>query len=238
MKENILGVDVSPVTMEDALEKVDEIIRERKPEFIVAINPEKIMKSLEDEKLKDLLNSACINLPDGVGILIASKLKGGRVKYRVTGIDLMLNICGRASNSGYRVYLLGALPGTADKAAEKLKEKYPGIIISGTHDGYFEGTEESLISEIASSNSDVLFVALGSPKQEYWIKNNMDKLNVPLLMGVGGSYDVICGNIERAPAWMRQLGLEWLFRLIKEPWRIKRMAVLPVFLAAALREKK
>lgn len=238
MKENILGVDVSPVTMEETLNRVDEIIRGRKPEFIVAINPEKIMKSLHDENLRNMLNSACINLPDGVGILVASKLKGGRVKYRVTGIDLMLNICSRASNSGYRVYLLGASPGTADKAAEKLKEKFPGIIISGTHDGYFKESEESLISKITSSNSDVLFVALGSPKQEYWIKNNMDKLNVPLLMGVGGSYDVICGNIKRAPSWMRHLGLEWLFRLIKEPWRIKRMLALPVFLTLALKEKK
>lgn len=238
MKENILGVDISPVTMEEALNKVDEIIKSRKPEFIVAINPEKIIKSLHDEGLRNLLNSACLNLPDGVGILVASKLKGGRIKHRVTGIDLMLNICSRASNCGYRIYLLGASPGTADKAADKLKERFPGITISGTHNGYFKDAEGSLIKEISSSNSDVLFVAMGSPKQEYWIKNNMDKLNVPLLMGVGGSYDVICGNIQRAPSWMRHLGLEWLFRLIKEPWRIKRMLVLPAFLVKALKEKK
>lgn len=238
MKETILGVDVSPVTMEEAIGKVDEIIKNRKPEFIVAINPEKIMKSLHDEDLKILLNSAYLNLPDGVGILVASKLKRGRIKYRVTGIDLMMNICSLASNSGYRVYLLGASPGTALKAAERLKEKFPNLHISGTHDGYFKGHEEEVVNDIASSNSDVIFVAMGSPKQEYWIKNNMDKLNVPLLMGVGGSYDVICGNIKRAPSWMRKLGLEWLFRLIKEPWRISRMLVLPVFLAMALKEKK
>lgn len=238
MKERILGVDVSPVTMGEALDRVDAIISMRKPEFIVAINPEKIMKSMHDECLKDMLNSANLNLPDGVGILVASRLKGGSIRYRVTGIDLMMNICLRASKSGYRVYMLGASPGTADRAAEKLKEKFPGLIISGTHDGYFKDSEESVINGIASSNSDVLFVAMGSPKQEYWIKNNMDRLNVPLLMGVGGSYDVICGSIKRAPIWMRKLGLEWLFRLIKEPWRIGRMLVLPVFIAAALKEKK
>jgi bacterial polymer biosynthesis proteins, WecB/TagA/CpsF family len=234
MKENILGVDVCPVNMAGALNQVDEIIKDRNPGFIVAINPEKIMKALNDQSLMDLLNAASLQIPDGVGILIASRMRGGSIKSRVTGIDLMMNICRHASEKGYRIYMLGASPGTAEEAARRLKEMYPEIIISGTHDGYFKDKEAEVVDEIARSNSDILFVAMGSPKQEYWIKANMNKLNVPLLMGVGGSYDVICGSVKRAPRLMRNLGLEWLHRLIKEPWRLKRMLVLPIFLIKAL----
>ena len=235
MKENILGVDICTFDMDQAVSEAKNIIEKEVPSFVVAINPEKIMKAIKDNSLKELLNTATLQIPDGVGILIASKIKGGRVKNRVTGIDLMMNLCSMASDNGYRIYLLGAAPGTAESAAKILKSTYPKLIISGTHDGYFDNNEEKVIEEISKTNCHILFVAMGSPKQEYWIKSNMSRLNVPLLMGVGGSYDVICGNIKRAPLWMQKTGTEWLYRLISEPWRIKRMMVLPRFLLKILK---
>lgn len=233
IKENYLGVDVCRMNMQEVLGEIDRIIEVGKPSFVVAINPEKIMKAQEDESLMELLNSAAIQIPDGVGVLLASKFRGGSIRERVTGIELMENICKRASEMNYRVFLLGAKPGVAEGAAEILRERYRGINIVGIRDGYFKD-ENEVKEDIKNSGADVLFVAMGSPKQEYWITGNMEELGVPLCMGVGGSYDVICGNINRAPKWMCSMGLEWLYRLIKEPWRYKRMMVLPIFLGKAV----
>lgn len=235
-KENYLGVDVCNTDMEGVLAEIDEIVKERRPSFIVAINPEKIMKAIKDEKLRNLLNSAAIQIADGVGVVIASKLKGGKIRSRVTGIDLMQNICKRSAEKGYRVFLLGAKPGVAERAADILRERYKGINIVGIRDGYFKD-ENELLGYIEDKKPDVMFVAMGSPAQELFITRNMDRLQIPVCMGVGGSYDVICGNIPRAPKWMCNMGLEWLFRLIKEPWRYKRMMVLPLFFVKVLFNK-
>lgn len=228
-RENYLGVDVCNVDIKSVIDEVDNIIIGKQPSFVVAINPEKIMKAEKDSKLKELLNNAAIQIPDGVGVIIASRLKGGKIRKRVTGIDLMQSICKNASKKGDKVFLLGAKPGVGDRAAEILMEEYKGLNICGVRDGYFKADEE-IINCIKKAKPDILFVAMGSPKQEYWIVKNMDSLGVPLLMGIGGSLDVICGNIKRAPQWMCSMGLEWLYRLLKEPTRIKRMMALPVFL--------
>lgn len=233
IKEKYLGVDVCSLNMASAIDEVENIIKSKKPSFVVAINPEKIMKAQKDEKLMWLLNSAAMQIPDGVGVLIASKLRGGTIKTRVTGIDLMQNICKMASERGYKIFMLGAKPGVAKKAAEILEDRYKGIKIVGIKDGYFKEDEEAA-SAVKSSGADILFVAMGSPKQEYWITKNKEYMGVPLCMGVGGSYDVICGNINRAPEWMCKAGLEWLYRLIKEPWRYKRMMILPAFIVKAV----
>lgn len=234
IKETYLGVDVCCVDESSILDEIDNIIKKRLPSFIVAINPEKIMKAQKDSNLLKLLNSATIQIPDGIGVIIASKLKGGKIRKRVTGIDLMQSICKRSAKDGYKIFLLGAKPGVAEQAGKILENKYKGLKIVGIRDGYFKDNE-SVIKDINNAAPDILFVAMGSPKQEYWIKNNIDKLSVPLCMGIGGSLDVICGNIKRAPKWMCSLGLEWLYRLIKEPWRFKRMLVLPVFLIKILK---
>lgn len=234
--EKYLGVEVCAVDMAETLMEVEKIIKKKIPSFVVAINPEKIMKAAEDENLKLLLNSAAIKIPDGIGVVVASKLNHGGIKTRVTGIDLMNKICEQASLKGHKIFLLGAKPGVAKKAGEILSEKYNGINIVGVMDGYFKRDDE-VVKKVTELSPDILFVALGSPRQENFITSNMEKLKVPLLMGVGGSYDVICGNIDRAPEWMCRLGLEWLFRLIKEPWRYKRMIVLPKFLYRVLAER-
>lgn len=234
--EQYLGVGVCALDMEATLEAAKEIIKSGDPSFIVAINPEKIMKARLDPELTELLNSAALKIPDGVGIVLASRLNGGRIKSRVTGIDLMDKICCLANDKGYRVYMLGGKPGIAQQAAQVLMERYRNIQIVGTQDGYFSKDEEA-VQKIREAKPEILFVAMGSPRQEKWIVKNKAQLGVPLLMGVGGSYDVLCGNIKRAPRWMCKLGLEWLYRLVKEPWRYKRMLVLPIFLWKVILER-
>lgn len=235
-KEIFLGVEVTAGDSRGVLEEVDSAVENRKPTFIVAINPEKIIKANNDLELKKLINEADIKIPDGIGVIMASKLSGGNIRKRVTGIDLMNAICRRASEKGYKVFLFGAAPSIAEKAGVILTEKYKGIKIVGTADGYYKD-ESEIISKLEKASPDILFIALGSPKQEYFIRKYKHVLNIPVMMGVGGSFDVTCGNIKRAPLWMRNCGLEWLYRLMKEPRRIKRQMALPMFLIDVLQER-
>lgn len=235
--EKYLEVEVTPFSMKEVVDKVDKTIIKNEKAFIVAINPEKIMKAENNESLKDLINSADIKIPDGSGVVIASKIKKGSIKERVTGIDLMKKISFLSGEKGYKIFLLGAKPEVAKRASKVLEEEIKNINIVGIHDGYFEGDEE-IINLINDSKANIVFIALGSPRQELWIKNNMNKINSNIFMGVGGSFDVICGDINRAPIWMQKIGAEWLYRLIKEPSRISRVKVLPKFILKVLFEKK
>lgn len=237
MKENILGVDVSKDNYDTLIQKLLRDIDEKRKSFIVAINPEKIMKAQEDEELRTLLNKADYQIPDGIGVILASKLKGGEIRERVTGIDTMLKLCEAAAKHGKRVFLYGAKPGVADEAKKKLEEMFPGIQVAGTLNGY-EKDQDVIINTINESKADILFVALGSPAQENWIVANKEKLYPSVFQGVGGSYDVISGKIERAPEAFQRAGLEWFYRLMKEPWRIKRQMILPKFLLKALTTHK
>jgi N-acetylglucosaminyldiphosphoundecaprenol N-acetyl-beta-D-mannosaminyltransferase len=235
MKETFLGVDVSTDTYEQLTSKLMEDINHNRKSFIVAINPEKIMKAQEDEQLRELLNQATYQIPDGIGVILASMIKGGKIRSRVTGIDMMLRLCEEAAKHGKKIFLYGAKPGVADEAKKKLEEKFPGIQIVGTMHGYEK--DENVVKEaINKSNADILFVALGSPAQEYWIVKHMHSLVPKVYQGVGGSFDVVSGRLKRAPLIFQKLGLEWLYRLIKEPWRWKRQLVLPKFLIKAIKE--
>ncbi|MDG0031631.1 WecB/TagA/CpsF family glycosyltransferase [Priestia sp. Y58] len=234
MKENILGIDVCSDTYDELAVKLLQDIDKGRKSFIVAINPEKIMKAQEDKELKLLLNQATYQIPDGIGVILASKLKKGRIRERVTGIDMMLKLCKEATNNGKRIFLYGAKPGIADEAKAKLEEMFPGILIVGTLDGY-EKNEEVIERTINDSGAEIVFVALGSPAQENWIIAHKEKLNPSVYQGVGGSFDVISGRLNRAPAVFQKFGLEWLYRLLKEPWRWKRQLELPRFLLRVLR---
>ncbi|OLO36093.1 glycosyltransferase [Priestia megaterium] len=234
MKENILGIDVCSDTYDELAVKLLQDIDEGRKSFIVAINPEKIMKAQEDRELKSLLNQATYQIPDGIGVILASKLKKGRIRERVTGIDMMLKLCKEATNNGKRIFLYGAKPGIADEAKVKLEEMFPGILIVGTLNGY-EKNEEIIERTINDSGAEIVFVALGSPAQENWIIAHKEKLNPSVYQGVGGSFDVISGRLNRAPAVFQKFGLEWLYRLLKEPWRWKRQLELPRFLLQVLR---
>lgn len=234
MKENILGIDVCGETYEQLTARLLADIEEKRNAFIVAINPEKIMKAQQDESLRQLLNSATYQIPDGIGVIIASMLKGGSIRQRVTGIDMMLQLCKEASIHQKKIFLYGAKPGIVDEAKVKLEEMFPGIQITGTLHGY-EKDEKVITDTINGSGAEIIFVALGSPAQENWIIKHKEKLAPYVYQGVGGSFDVISGRLNRAPAFFQKLGLEWFYRLMKEPWRWKRQLILPKFLIKVIK---
>jgi len=235
--EHILGVRVGNFTYDTLLAEVERVMAEGRKTMIVAINPEKVMKARTDAALRKLLNEAEMPIADGIGVVLASRLRGGAIRERVTGIETMLCLCRHAAAKGYPVFLLGAKPGVAEQAARILQERYPGLAVAGTQHGYFKD-EREVVERINRSGARLLFVAMGSPRQEYWIRRHMDELAPRVFQGVGGSFDVICGNIPRAPVWMQRMGLEWLYRLLKEPTRWRRQLALPKFLWLVLTRKE
>lgn len=235
-KENVLGVNVCITDYGNLKNSLHNDLASKKKVFLVAINPEKILKARKDSGLLNLLNSATYPIPDGIGVIYASKLRGGKIRTRITGIDSMTMLCELAAENGLRVFLYGAKEETVEVAAKKLVEMYPGINVAGYINGY-EKDKQKITKMINDSKADILFVAMGSPRQENWIVDNMDDVCPYLFQGVGGSFDVISGNIKRAPIWMQKCGLEWLYRLIREPSRIGRQIKLFGFLWLALFNK-
>ena len=207
--------------------------------MIFTPNPEIIMCAKEDSELKDILNSADICTADGIGVVYASKILKQPVPGRVAGFDLVCALLESLAKTGEGVFLFGAKPGVADTAKERMGEKYSGINVVGTRDGYFKPEDEAeIVEQINASGAKLLLVCLGAPKQEKWIAKYKDKLNVGLCMGVGGTLDVFAGTAKRAPKLFIKLNLEWLYRLMKQPKRIGRYAALPKFMFAVKKEKK
>lgn len=186
----------------------------------------------------DTINSADLVTPDGAGVVWASRILNRPVQERVTGIDLVQAVTERAQQEGWRMCLYGGKPGTAREAANNLQKKFPKLKIVGTYHGYQSSKElEEMYGHIADTNPDILLVALGAPLQEYWIRDNKETLGIPVMVGVGGSLDVLAGKAKRAPTWLQKAQLEWLYRLIKEPKRYKRMLALPKFMLMVLKMK-
>ncbi|MGB9678805.1 MAG: WecB/TagA/CpsF family glycosyltransferase [Thermoanaerobacteraceae bacterium] len=241
-KVNILGVPINKISMVNAVQVLNSFLNEDKFHFVATPNAEFVMIAQKDEEYMKILNTTDLNVPDGIGIVFASKVFKEPIKERVAGFDLMIEFIksiDQKNTNSPNIYLLGAAPGVAEEAKAKLEKQYPAVNIVGVHDGYFNRTDdEEIIKDINSKNTDILFVALGAPKQEKWIFKNKGKLKVKIAMGVGGSFDVLAGRVERAPLIFRKLGAEWLYRLIKEPWRYKRMAVLPKFVLKVIFTKK
>jgi N-acetylglucosaminyldiphosphoundecaprenol N-acetyl-beta-D-mannosaminyltransferase len=235
-KEKYLDVYVSTLNYDEILADIEKRMAAGERSTIVAVNPEKLIAANKDENVKQLINSATYQIPDGIGVVLASKLKGGRITSRVTGIDMMERLIELSAKKGYRVFLYGAKEEVVKKAKENLEAKYPGLQIVGYSNGYVNDYD-SLVQKINESNADILFVALGSPRQELWIKTYMNDLNVKVLQGVGGSFDVFAGHVKRAPKLFRNLGLEWFYRLVTDPKRFKRQLALPKFLWKVLWEK-
>jgi N-acetylglucosaminyldiphosphoundecaprenol N-acetyl-beta-D-mannosaminyltransferase len=206
--------------------------------YTVAINPEKIMRAARDPALRAAIEGAALRFPDGVGVVLASRLRGGGITARVTGIDLAAALLGRCAVQGWPVYLLGAAPGVAEAAAAAWRERLPDLPVAGARDGYFRGAEEEVCAAIRTSGARVVLAALGSPAQELWLAAHLAHTGARLGVGVGGAFDVWAGRTARAPRAMRAIGLEWLYRLVKEPWRARRMLALPAFLWAAVRERR
>ncbi|HLZ22485.1 MAG TPA: PfkB family carbohydrate kinase [Ktedonobacterales bacterium] len=206
---------------------------------VVTLNPEIVMAARHDAALRRAIRTADLVLPDGIGVVWALRLRGEAVLGRVTGIDLLDAFAGVAAARGYRVFLLGAAPGVAQAAASRLIERYPGLTVVGGYAGSPDADDApGIIERIKNSRADAVFVAFGAPAQERWIASHREQLGAAVAMGVGGAFDFLAGDIPRAPRWMRRYGLEWLYRLAREPWRWRRMLALPCFVVAALRETR
>lgn len=231
---NLFGVRIDNVDLQRGLEKVDEYIKSGKPHLIFTPNPEIIMSSQKDDKMRGLLNSSDLNIPDGIGIVAAARLIGTPVRGRLTGIDFMMSILDTAREKSYKVFLLGSAPGVAANAAKNI----PGVEIVGACDGYFRDEDsKEIISLIKKAHPDILFVGLGSPRQEQWISEHYKEIGAPVNMVIGGSLDVLSGKAKRAPVLFQKTGLEWLYRLSKEPKRWKRQLNLARFGWLAIRHK-
>lgn len=225
---NILGVHVNKYTMNEATQKAASLMESDSLSMIFTPNSEIILYASNNEEFAAVLNSADMIIPDGIGVVYGAKILGSPIKERVAGYDLVCNLFPEMAKKGQSVYLLGAKPGVAEKAAENLVKKYPGLVIAGTHDGYFKDDSE-VIDDINRANPDFLMVCLGFPKQENWIYANRDRLNARLAIGAGGCLDVFAGTVQRAPEFYCKHGIEWLYRLVKQPSRFMRMLALPKF---------
>lgn len=243
-KIDIRGVYFDDVSPSEALDICRDILSRdgEMPKVIHTPNAETVQLCVEQKEYQEIINSADITVPDGAGVVLASKiLKTPLLKGKVAGIDLLSGLAGISGECNAGIYLLGSKPGVAEEAAGKLKEKYPDIIISGFHNGYFEreGSEnDAVIADINASGASVLAVCLGVPAQEKWMYENKARLEVKLMGGFGGSLDVFSGRVKRAPDIFIKLQLEWLYRLIKEPSRFVRMLKLPRFILGTVFEKK
>jgi N-acetylglucosaminyldiphosphoundecaprenol N-acetyl-beta-D-mannosaminyltransferase len=234
----ILGLPVDAITYGEWLSLIAQWVSEpdaHQPHHVCTINPEFIMIAQDDLNFRHILSRADLCVPDGVGLLWAAKHLGTPLPQRVTGSDGVPIIAERAAQEGWRLFFLGAAPGVADTAADVLRAKHPGLQIVGTYSGSPAPEEEdALVERVNASRADILFVAYGAPEQDKWIARNLPRLRVHMAMGVGGSLDFVAGVVPRAPQWMQRLGLEWLFRLYLQPWRLRRMLRLPRFVLAVL----
>jgi len=233
----ILGVPLTVLdSYQDAENKIMERIRGHEKTFCVAINPEKIYRSQTDGRLKELINAADFHICDGIGAAVAARVLCGRKIGRITGVQLFFNLMLRAEQDGLKVFLLGAKHEVNEGAYQKLKEMHPNLQIVGRQDGYFR-EDLKVVKQINASGADMLFVAMGSPRQEIWINQYRQQINAPYCMGVGGTFDVVSGQVQWAPRLFRSTGTEWLYRLMKEPSRIQRQSVLPKFAWLVLKTK-
>lgn len=236
-KIKILDKPVHAINMQQATQYLKQKMNSGQKQFVIAQNPEKIMKSRTDEELSSILEEkATLLIADGVGLVIAGRILGLPPIPRVTGVGLFEEMIKVANQEKKRIFLYGASPEVNKKAGEILQQRNPNLQVVGTQDG-FEKDTELIIQRIQEAKPDFLFVALGTPRQEKWIAQYLDQLPVQLVMGVGGSFDVLTGNVKRAPVWMQKLGIEWLHRLLKQPTRAGRMVNLPRFLWQVLKSR-
>lgn len=239
-KVNILGVKVDMVTIDEAASLIMKFLDEEKFHSVFTPNSEIIMRAYRDADFAALLNSADLLTADGIGVVYASKMLKKPIKERAAGFDIAKKVLEQMNYTGHKLFLFGGKPGVAEKAAENLKKDYPDLLIAGMRNGYFKEEDEAdIVKEINESGADMLFVCLGAPKQEEWISRHKSELtSVRVAMGIGGSLDVFAGTVQRAPEFFCKTGLEWFYRLVKEPWRAKRMTDLPKFAATVMAKGK
>ncbi|MDY3013900.1 MAG: WecB/TagA/CpsF family glycosyltransferase [Evtepia sp.] len=237
MRNEIMGVSFDDLTLEEAVRTGEALAEGPDFSYVVTPNPEIVNMARQAEDYKTILNQAALVLPDGIGVVYAARILGRPLKGRVPGIDFASGLLDRLKGTQRRLFLLGAKPGVAEQAAENLKQRYPGLVICGTHDGYFQDAGP-VVEAIRAAEADVVFVCLGAPKQERWMARYGPQTGARLMVGLGGVLDVYAGNVKRAPEVWQKAGMEWLYRLLHQPSRFGRMAKLPLFLVEAARESR
>ncbi|MBV8724811.1 MAG: WecB/TagA/CpsF family glycosyltransferase [Candidatus Eremiobacteraeota bacterium] len=226
---DILGCRVDAIDADEATARIMALAREHRTAQIVTLGTEMVVHAQRDERFRAIVNAATLSLCDTVGVLAVARRRGMPLTARVTGVELVERLCADAASNDLPVYLLGGAPGVAAEAAAALRARFPGLRVAGTRDGFFRDDEAaSVAAEVAGSGARVLFVGMGFPRQEYWLAEHLAQARC-VGVGVGGSFDVIADRITRAPRVVRRLGVEWLYRLVREPWRWRRQLALPHF---------
>lgn len=232
---DLLGCRVDMVNPDLAMRLLQQLAIDGGVHHVVTVNPEFIMAARNDAAFRGVIQGADLALPDGIGVIWAGRLYGHHLTERVTGVDTVRGLAQFAARNGLRPYLLGAAPGVAEEAGRVLQRENPGLEIAGAYAGSPSvSDEDDVVACIQAASPDLLFVAYGAPQQDLWIARNRERLGIPLSMGIGGTFDFITGKSRRAPRWMQRAGLEWLHRLMHEPWRWRRMLALPRFACLVL----
>ncbi len=236
-KVNILGIPFDSITMEETVDCIFNFFKGDSCKSVYTPNPEMVMTATKDLDFAQVLQEGDLVIPDGIGIIIASRLRKNPLPERVAGYDTVQNLFQKMKDTSYTVYFLGAAPGVVEKAAKRMKHQYPGLKIIGSHHGYFQEKEEiAILNDIQEKSPDLLLVGLGFPRQEKWIAKYKNDLSVKVCIGVGGSFDGMSGKVKRAPVFFQQIGLEWFYRFLHQPSRWRRMLQLPKFLWYVLRD--
>ena len=233
MRIDVMGVGFDSLTMDEAVARARDLMAERRAAYVVTPNPEIVMLCRDDPAAMQAVQGADLVLPDGIGVIYGAKILGTPLRAKLPGIDFASALMAQMGQEGKSVFLLGAKPGVADAAAEKMRERFPGLVIAGTNDGYFQD-DDPVVEKINAAQPDLLLVCLGAPKQELFMAKYGEATGCHLLMGLGGSMDIFAGVAQRAPEFYCKHNLEWFYRLIKNPSRFGRMMKLPKFLFAAI----
>lgn len=230
MSLRILQCKLDDIDADAATRKIMQFARDGAGAQVVTLGTEMVVAAQHDLEFRKIVNNAALSLCDTIGLLLVARSRGSALRARVTGVDLIEHLCASAAREGMPVFLLGSAPGVAERASKALQARYEDLLIVGTQNGYFAAEESNAIAQrIARSGARLLFVGLGSPRQERWIAEHLGETGAGAAIGIGGSLDVISGNVARAPKLMRKLGLEWLYRLGREPHRWRRQLALPYF---------
>jgi N-acetylglucosaminyldiphosphoundecaprenol N-acetyl-beta-D-mannosaminyltransferase len=233
----LLGVPIDPLTEAEAVDWVARAIVEGRPRLVISVNPERIMHAGRDPAFGAVLRGADLALADGAGVVWAARRQGRPLPERVAGVDFVEALAARGAAQGWRFFFLGGGPGVAEAAGRALRAAYPGFILAGTHAGSpHPASDAATIEAVRSSGAQLLLLAYGAGAEEAWLARNLGASGATVGMGVGGAFDFISGRVRRAPRWMRNLGLEWLYRLSRQPWRWRRMIALPRFVIRVMRE--
>lgn len=232
--ELIMGIPVDNLSYDNIIEDISNYLDRHRKMTIISINPQIVTESKKYPDIVDFIWRSTHRIPDGIGIVLVSRLTGGSIFNRVTGFDLMIRILAYANENNKRIFLYGAKPQILEDTVENIKHSYPDLVVAGAIDGYNQLKDKEIISQINESKSDILFVALGFPRQEQWLARNIHELNVSIFQDVGGSFDVISGHVKRAPDIFIKFHLEWLYRSLSNPKRLGRILQLPIFLCKSI----